>query len=136
MTAEIPVNYVRTGTPVNQGLTFEKLSRALWMLKLPKNAAIHCTSRQISDLLDDPQRPSNPTYYEVSDLLRGVTDHLSGFPVVLDDELPFTPGVEVRHCYIEDTDSHERVWIYCDENVTCEPLIFPPHRNSKNIETK
>lgn len=132
MENEIPVNYVRTGCPTNSGLTFAKISRALWILNLPKKAVIHCTSRQISDLLEDPQCPSHPTYEDVSDLLRGVTDHLFGFLVVLDDELPFTAGIEGRACYIEDTETHERCWIHCDENPGCEPVIFPPHRNSKN----
>lgn len=107
----VAVNYVRTGSAVNSGLTLAKILQAKYLMDtanvplVTSDRIMVVTPKQVQDLLNDVDQVSNDRYVEVKALIDGKVDTFAGFTwkVIADiatggDMVPYSTG-DIRECF-------------------------------------
>jgi len=101
-TQKVAVDYVRTGSPANSGLTLAKLIEAKRILDANEVPAegryfVH-SAAQLSDLLADVDEVGNADYNNVKALVDGTVDRFMGFQFVMTELLTLVTATDVRTC--------------------------------------
>lgn len=99
---KVAVNYVRTGSTVNSGLTLAKILRAKSIMdtaQVPKEGRyLVISSTQMTDLLADVDQVSNSRYSDVKALVDGEVTRIAGFTIVESEQLPLDTSTDIRTC--------------------------------------
>ena len=99
---KVAVNYVRTGSPANSGLTLAKLIRAKFILdtaQVPTEGRYFALSAvQMTDLLADVDQVSNSRYSDVHALVEGEISRFLGFTFVSSERLTLDTATDIRTC--------------------------------------
>lgn len=102
-TQKVAVNYVRTGTTINSGLTLAKILRALHILNAnevepdePKYL-VHA-QQQLTDLLNDVEEVKSRDYNTVAALVDGRVSYYGGFNFIRTELTTLDTGTDVRTC--------------------------------------
>lgn len=98
----VAVNYVKSGSPANSGLTLAKLLRAMYILdkaEVPRARRyfVH-SAQQLNDLLNDVEEVKNADYNSVKSLVDGTVNRFSGFEFVMTELLTINTSTDVRTC--------------------------------------
>jgi hypothetical protein len=100
---QVAVNYVRSGSPTNSGLTLAKILRALSILR--ENEVededplyLVVSQRQIDDLLNDVVEVKSVDYNNVKALVDGTVNKFGGFEFVRTQLLTLNASTDVRTC--------------------------------------
>lgn len=99
---KVAVNYVRTGTAVNSGLTLAKLINAKYKLDKAEVPAegryfVH-SAKQLDDLLNDVDEVANSDYAAVKALVDGNITRFLGFEFIMTELLTLNSSTDVRTC--------------------------------------
>jgi hypothetical protein len=101
-TQKVAVNYVRTGSAVNSGLTLAKLIRAKYLMdtaEVPTEGRYLAISAvQEADLLADVDQVSNSRYSDVHALVNGEVPGFLGFKFVRSQRLTLDTVTDIRIC--------------------------------------
>lgn len=99
---KVAVDYVKTGSAVNSGLTLTKLLRSKFILD--KNEVesegryFAHSAQQLYDLLNDVDQVSNTDYASVKALVDGNVNRFAGFEFVMTELLTLNTSTDVRTC--------------------------------------
>lgn len=99
---KVAVDYVKSGSAVNSGLTLAKLLRAKKILdanEVPsmKRYFVH-SACQLFDLLNDVEEVKNSDYNNVKALVDGDVNRFAGFEFVMTELLTLDETTDVRTC--------------------------------------
>jgi len=101
-TQKVAVNYVRTGSVVNSGLTLAKLIRAQYIMdtaEVPdEDRYLGYSAAQLADLLADVDQVSNSRYSDVKALNEGKVNKFMGFTFVKSQRLTQDTATDIRIC--------------------------------------
>ena len=101
-TQKVAVNYVRTGSPANSGLTLAKLIRAQYIMdtaEVPdEDRYLAISAAQLADLLADVDQVSNSRYSDVRALVDGKVSKFMGFTFVKSQKLTQDVATDIRIC--------------------------------------
>lgn len=101
-TQKVAVDYVKTGSAVNSGLTLAKVLKAMQILdaneveKTGRYAVI--TSQQNYDLLNDVDEAKNSDYGSIATVVDGMVRKLGGFEFAMCERLTLDSSTDVRTC--------------------------------------
>lgn len=99
---QVAVDYVKSGAPVNSGLTLAKMLRAKNILdknEVPsrRRFLVH-SATQLFDLLNDVEEVKNSDFNNVKALVDGEVNRFSGFEFVMTELLTLNTVTDVRTC--------------------------------------
>jgi hypothetical protein len=99
---KVAVDYVKTGTATNSGLTLAKLLQAKQILdsnEVPTEGRymVH-SAQQLYDLLNDVDEVKSGDYNNVKALVDGTVNRFAGFEFVMTELLTLVTATDVRTC--------------------------------------
>lgn len=99
---KVAVDYVKSGSTVNSGLTLAKLIKANFILdknEVPKEGRyfIH-SAKQLDDLLNNVVEVKSSDYNNVKSLVDGTVNRFLGFEFVMTELLTLVTATDVRTC--------------------------------------
>jgi hypothetical protein len=101
-TQKVAVDYVKSGSPANSGLTLAKLIKSNYILDLnevPKEGrTLIVTAKQIDDLLNNVTEIKSSDYNNVKALVDGTVTKFLGFEFVMTQLLTLVSTTDVRTC--------------------------------------
>lgn len=101
-TQKVAVDYVKTGSPANSGLTLAKLIRAKFIMdtnEVPEEGRYFAHSaQQLQDLLNDVDEVSNADYAAVKALVEGKVTRFLGFDFKMLELTNLVVSTDVRTC--------------------------------------
>lgn len=99
---QVAVDYVKSGSAVNSGLTLAKMvemKRILDTNEVPKDGRVFVHSaQQLADLLNDVVEVKSSDYNQVKALYDGSVDYFMGFTFVMTELLTLNSTTDVRTC--------------------------------------
>jgi hypothetical protein len=133
---KVAVNYVRTGTAVNSGMTLAKLIRAKRIAdenEWPDDGRyIAMKAAQFEDLLADVDQVSNSRYSDVKALVDGSINRFMGFTFIRSERLTVDSGTDIATCLCW----HKSMVVLGDgQNEKARIDILPTQNHSIQIRT-
>lgn len=101
-TQKVAVDYVKSGSAANSGLTLAKLLKAKHILDSNEVVAegryAVVSAQQVYDLLNDVEEVKSSDYNNVKALVDGTVTRFAGFEFVVTELLTLDSGTDVRTC--------------------------------------